>query len=285
MGAEFPMPSLLPVRWQTLSNRSVTWWRGTWPRRVAVAIAVLAAALFLFRDPILGPAVDAYPVIRSDLVQTVVSSGRIMTPQRMAVASVITASVARIPVEEGQRVKSGDVLIVLDDRDTRAALAQAQAAVVQAEAKLRQLREVALPAAEQGHVQAQANLVLARQQFERSQNLLAKGFISQSALDDAKRNLDVAESQLRAARLQVDTNGRQAAIHDRAGRAAQANANVAMRRRGSIRPLSARRRRHADRTRCRAGAVAQPGKELMVLAPSTARPRWSRRSTRRISRN
>ncbi len=247
----------------------MTWWRGTWPRRVAVAIAVLAAALFLFRDPILGPAVDAYPVIRSDLVQTVVSSGRIMTPQRMAVASVITATVARIPVEEGQRVKSGDVLIVLDDKDTRAALAQAQAAVAQAEAKLRQLREVALPAAEQGHVQAQANLVLARQQFERSQNLLAKGFISQSALDDAKRNLDVAESQLRSARLQVDTNGSagsdvmlaQAALQ-------QANANVAM--------AQAR----LDQTIIRAavdgtligrdvepGAVAQPGKELMVLAP------------------
>ncbi len=35
---------------------------------------------------------------------------------------------------------------------------------------------------------------------------MAKGFISQSALDDAKRNLDVAESQLKAARLQVQTN-------------------------------------------------------------------------------
>ena len=227
-GAAAPMPNFMPGRWQTLPA-SMTWLRGAVPRRAVIAAVLLALAAFFLRDQIFGPAVDAYPVVRSDLVQTVVSSGRIMTPQRMSVGSVITAAVARIPVDEGQRVKSGDILIVLDDRDTRAALAQAQAAVAQAEAKLRQLREVALPAAEQGLVQAQANLVLARQQFERSQNLLAKGFVSQSALDDTKRNLDVAESQLRSARLQVDTNGSAGSDFMLAQAALQqANANVAM---------------------------------------------------------
>lgn len=263
------MPNPLPARWRTLRIRIPAWLRGAGPRRVAIVLALGAALLFVFRDQVFGPAVDAYPVTRSDLVQTVVSSGRIMTPQRMSVGSVITATVARIPVDEGQRVRSGDILIVLDDKDTRAALAQAQAAVAQAEAKLRQLREVALPAAEQGLVQAQANLVLARQQYERAQNLLAKGFVSQSALDDAKRNLDVAESQLRAARLQVETNGPSGSDFMLAQTALQqANANVAM--------AQAR----LDQTTIRApvdgtligrdvepGDVAQPGKELMVLAP------------------
>ena len=267
-GAAASMPNFLPGRWQTLPA-SMTWLRGAVPRRTAIAVAVLALALFFLRDQIFGPAVDAYPVTRSDLVQTVVSSGRIITPQRISVGSVITAVVARIPVDEGQRVRSGDVLIVLDDKDTRAALAQAQAAVAQAEAKIRQLREVALPAAEQGLVQAQANLVLARQQFERSKDLLAKGFVSQSALDDAKRNLDVADSQLHAAQLQVETNGPRGSDFLLAQTALQqANANVAM--------AQAR----LDQTVIRApvdgtligrdvepGDVAQPGKELMVLAP------------------
>jgi HlyD family secretion protein len=245
-------------------------YRGPWLKRAAFAVAALAAAGFAFHDQIFGPVVETYAVTRSDLVQTVVSSGRVMTPQRVSIGSVITAAVERIPVEEGQHVRSGDVLIVLDGRDTRAALALAQAAVVQAEARLRQLREVALPAAEQGLVQAQANLVLSRQQYERAQNLKAKGFVSGSALDDAKRNLDVAESQLRAARLQVATNGPSGSDYLLAQAALeQARANLAM--------AQAR----LDQTVIRApaegtligrsvepGDVAQPGRELMVLAPA-----------------
>jgi len=263
------MANPLPVRWQAFSSSLRSLSRRASVRRALVAVALVAVALFVFRDGVFGPAVDAYAVARSDLVQTVVSSGRIITPQRISVGSVITAAVARIPVDEGQRVKGGDVLIVLDDKDTRAALAQAQAAVAQAEARLRQLREVALPAAEQGLVQAQANLVLARQQYVRNQDLLAKGFISQSAQDDARRNLDVAESQLRAARLQVETNGPAGSDFVLAQTALeQARANLAM--------AQAR----LDQTVIHApsdgtligrdvepGDVAQPGKELMVLAP------------------
>ena len=130
-----------------------------------------------------------------------------MTPQRVSIGAVITERVARIPVDEGQTVRRGDVLIELDDTDERAALAQAEASVAQAEAKLRQLREVALPAAEQGLAQAQANLLQARQAYDRTKTLQERGFIGQSQLDDARRNLDVADSQLRAAQLQVQTNG------------------------------------------------------------------------------
>ncbi len=143
--------------------------------------------------------------------------------------------------------------------------------MAQAEARIRQLREVALPAAEQGLVQAQANLVLARQQYERNLDLKAKGFLSQSALDDAKRNLDVAESQLRAARLQVQTNGPAGSDFVLAESALQqARASLADDP-GASRPdrHPCARRRHADRPERRARATSvQPGKELMVLAPA-----------------
>ena len=243
--------------------------RGPWLKRVAFALALLATAGVVFRDQIFGPQVEVYEARRLDLLQTVVSSGRIMTPQRVSIGSVITATVVRIPVDEGQSVHHGDVLIVLDDKDTRAALAQAQAAVAQAEARIRQLREVASPGAEQGLVQAQANLVLGRQQYDRAQDLKAKGFLSQSALDDAKRNLDVAESQLRAARLQVQTNSPSGSDYVLAQTALeQARASLDMAR---ARLDQALIRAPADGTligrSVEPGDVAQPGKELMVLAP------------------
>lgn len=241
-----------------------------WIKRGLIIALLLAAAGLLSRNVILGTPVETHRAVRGDLIQTVVASGRITTPQRVAVGAVITGRVMRIPVAEGQGVKRGDVLIELDDNDERASASQAAAAVAQAEAKVRQLREVGLPGAEQGLIQAQANLTQARRQFERAKELMAKGFVSQAALDDAQRNLDVAESQLRAATLQVQSNspaGSEFALAQTALAQARANLGFAQAR--------------LDQTVIRApvdgtliaravepGNVVQPGKELMALAPA-----------------
>lgn len=240
-----------------------------WLKPALLIVLALAAAGFFLRNVILGKPVETYEAVRSDLVQSVVASGRVTTPQRVSVGAVITGRVTRIPVKEGQSVKRGDVLIELDDEDERAAVAQARGAVAQAEAKLRQLRELGLPAAEQALLQAQANHTQARLQHERAVELKTKGFVSQAALDDAQRNLDVAESQLRAARLQVESNrpaGSDFALAQTALAQARASLGLAQAK--------------LDQTVVRApvdgtliarsvepGNVVQSGKELMALAP------------------
>lgn len=244
--------------------------KARWIKPAVAVLLALAALSLAARNLIFGTPVETYQATRGDLVQTVVASGRVITPRRVSVGSVITERVARVPVEEGQSVRRGDVLIELEDQDERAAVAQAQAAVAQAEAKVRQLREVGLPAAEQGLAQTKANATQARQAYERTKGLEAKGFISPSALDDARRNLDVAESQLEAAQLQVQTNSPRGSDYALALSALeQARAS-----------LKAARVR-LDQTMVRAtvdgvligrdveaGNVVQPGKELMVLAPA-----------------
>ena len=97
------------------------------------------------------------------------------------------------------------MLVTLKDDEYKAAVETARASVSQAEARLKQLRDVALPSAQQSARQAKATLLNARQQYDRVKGLSAKGFMGQSQLDDAKKTLDVAESQLRAAELQVET--------------------------------------------------------------------------------
>ena len=167
-------------------------------------------------------------------------------------------------------MKRGEVLIELDDKDARAAAEQARAAVTQAEARIRQLREVGLPAAEQALVQTQANAVNARQQYERNRDLRAKGFVSQATLDDAQRSLDVAESQLRAARLQVQTNspaGSDYALALTALEQARANSRMAEARLEQT-VIAAPVDGTLIAREVEAGDVVQPGKELMVLAPA-----------------
>jgi HlyD family secretion protein len=244
--------------------------RRPWMLRIAVAAVVVAVAGYVFRDALLGTPIATAVVTRGDIVQTVVASGRVMTPQRMSVGAVYTDRVVRIPVEEGQDVKRGAVLVVLDDADERAAVAQARAAVAQAEARIRQIGEVALPGARQALAQAQANLVLAQQQFDRSQNLKSKGFVSQAALDDAKRNLDVAQSQLESARLSVGSYG-PAGSDNLVAQTALAQARAAVDA-AQARLDQSVIRAPVDGTliarNVEPGDVVQAGKELMVLAPS-----------------
>jgi HlyD family secretion protein len=119
-------------------------------------------------------------------------------------------------------------------------------------------------------VQAEANQRLARQQFERNRDLKAQGYISQSALDDATRNLDVATSQLSAAQLQVQTNTAGGADLEMAQTALdQARAGlVAARARLAQTVILAPADGVLIGRNVEPGDVVQPGKELMVLAPA-----------------
>jgi HlyD family secretion protein len=240
----------------------------SWIKIAITLFAALSVIAYLSRNLILGKPVDAYPATISELIQTVVASGRVTTPQRITIAAETTGRVDAIPVLEGQTVKRNQLLIQLNDQDERANLAQATATVKQAEAKLRQLREVALPAASQNLKQAQTNVEQARKQYERTRDLQARGFISQAQLDEAKRNYDVINSQVSAARLQVETNrpaGSDLAVASAA--VAQANASLHL---AQVKLNEDAILAPADGTlisrSVEPGDIVQPGKELMVLA-------------------
>ena len=232
-------------------------------------LAVLGAAIAVW-FLVLDKAVGTYTVVRGDLLQSVVASGQVITPQRASIAAEITGRVTRVPVAEGDTVRRGQILIELDQADERAALDQAHAALAQADAKLRQLQQLALPAAEQALRQAQANLTQAQRAWQRTRDLVAQNFVSHAQLDDAQRNLDVSESQLRAAELQVASQrpgGSDFVVAQTARRsaetaitAAQAKLDATVIRSPADGVLIGRSVEPGD--------VAQAGKLLMVLAPA-----------------
>jgi HlyD family secretion protein len=252
--------------------------RGMWRilRNTVIVLAVLAALAYALRNVVLGTPVALEEARRVELVQTVVASGRIATPQRVTVGTVITGRVARIPVAEGQRVRAGEPLIELDAVEERAALARAQANVLQAQARLRQLEELGLPAAEQAVAQAQANVTQLERQHERIRMLQEKGFVGQAQLDEARRNLTVAESQLAAARLQVRSNapgGSDRALAQAAlelSRAEVQSATARLLHTVVSAPVSG----VLISRSVEPGDIVQPGRELMVLAPSGETQIW-----------
>jgi len=233
------------------------------------ALIVLIGASALGVRWWLGPQVSTESVVRRDFVQTVVASGHVEAPHRLDVGVQITGTVLRIPVIEGQAVKAGDLLVELEAAELNATGRQADVAVVQAQARLRQLQEVQGPVAAQTLRQAQSSLTNARAALARSQELFGQGFIGQAALDDARRTAELADAEVRAAQKQLETttatgSDRALALANVAG--AQASAQAARARTGYA-VVKAPVAGTLIARNVEVGDVVQPGKVLMTLSP------------------
>ena len=231
-------------------------------------VLVLAAALYLLRNVLLGTPTPVFTATQAELVQTVVASGRVVSPQRVTVALQGSGRVLRVSVAEGQTVGRGQLLIELDNSDARASLAQARAAVAQAQARVRQLRELSHPLATQALAQAQATALQTRKVLMRDRDLVAQGFISQAVLDDAQRAADVASSQVTSAQAQAQTStpsGSDAALAQAALAQAVAGEQLASVKLAQGQVLAPSGGVLISRD-VEAGDIVQPGKALMVLA-------------------
>jgi HlyD family secretion protein len=177
--------------------------------------------------------------------------------------------VLHVPVAEGQAVKAGDLLVELEAAELTSTGRQADVAVEQAQARLRQVQEVQGPVAAQTLRQAQSSLANARGALARSQELFGQGFIGRAALDDARKTAELADAEVRATQKQLDTTtttGSDTALALANVAGAQASAQAARARTG----YAAIRAPVAGTLIARnveVGDVAQPGKVLMTLSP------------------
>ncbi len=144
--------------------------------------------------------VTAYP---SQQYVVLNATGYVVAQRKAAIASKATGRLEWLGVTEGSRVKAGEIIARLDNRDV---LAQAQSA------------EASVMAARAALDQALAEEWDAASSLKRNQDLVARGFVSQSALDSTKARADravagvanakaaiaVAEANARNAQVAVD---------------------------------------------------------------------------------
>lgn len=111
--------------------------------------------------------------------------------------------IAEIRVREGQRVKVGEVLVVIDRQDLSAELSAARATAEstrQSRARLvRGSRDEERRQAEAEVNAVEAVVRQAKLRYNRYEQLFHKEVISEDQRDEARRNLDVSEANLRAA--------------------------------------------------------------------------------------
>lgn len=106
---------------------------------VVLGLAVLAV-LALREDRGGGVEVRAEAVQRRDLVARVSATGHIEAKRRVELRAEVPGRIVRLPVDEGQDVGEGDLLVVLDPTQHEAAVQRASASVAEARARESQAR-------------------------------------------------------------------------------------------------------------------------------------------------
>lgn len=176
------------------------------PRPRASTAATVAFSLLAGMAAVLAPTQDAAaqhaPMVHTAQVklQTLQArhrvTGSLEAARQTELSMHETGAVRAVYFDAGDHVVKGQVIAVLDDRRTQAALAEAKAAVMTAEAAI----------AEQ-----QAVLDLAQSDEAQIQSLLTHSAANQRELDNARRATRVAEAQLLSAqRLFEQASHRQA---------------------------------------------------------------------------
>lgn len=112
--------------------------------------------------------------------------GVIQPVRQSTVSAQASGRIATLVVKAGDRVRVGQLLATIDDREAQVGLQRSQAQVAQTDAELRN---------------AQTNL-------ERTRDLQAKGFLSKAALDTAETQFKGAQ----AGREQASASARQSAL-------------------------------------------------------------------------
>lgn len=182
--------------------------------------AVLVAALVIgpgsfggfssMGESVTGVLVRVEVLEPSTLTEVVKAPGTIEPKKQVQISAEISSRIEELPFEEGERVRKGDVVVRLDDRDLLASLESAEARRDGEQFRLQ---------SEQARLQGLlSNLEFAKRELERQQQLFDSGDVSRRELDDAmeraqdlsasveaaKYNISVIESSLVSAKADID---------------------------------------------------------------------------------
>jgi RND family efflux transporter MFP subunit len=160
------------------------------------AAFVLLIFGILYVTGILTPAVEVEvtsvtEVYPSQAFTLLNASGYVVAQRKAAVGSKVTGRLVSLYVEEGSRVKAGQVIARLESEDVAASRNQA-------EANLKAMRY--------NLDQAKAELIDATLSFNRNKDLVSRGFISRSEYDSSEARYKKAIAAVEAAEAAVKAN-------------------------------------------------------------------------------
>jgi HlyD family secretion protein len=150
-------------------------------------------------------------VIFKDVVDEIQSVGNVVAEQRVVITSEVAGRIKSLPVEEGSKVKAGQMLALIDVREYRLQVEQLQAERISAQKEYEKTLSGLRPEDKeklQAQVMAdQSALDLAIKVQRRMEQLVLDGVVSQSLLDEANDKVARAQETLRSSKAASSAGG------------------------------------------------------------------------------
>ncbi len=159
-----------------------------------IALVLLLAGLGFgaykfFHKPVEIIEIQVEPVVRRDLTETVMASGKIQPVTKAMISPEVAGEIVALPVKEGQVVKAGDLLLQIKPDSYQASRNSAEASY-----------KVSLGS----RSQAEAELARAESEFKRNEELFKNKLISASVFVEFETAVAVARLRSANAIHQVD---------------------------------------------------------------------------------
>jgi HlyD family secretion protein len=173
--------------------------------------------------------VDVAPVLLSQIQQTVRADGVLYPRQQAAIVPKIAAPIRKEFVQRGSKVKAGQLLLELENRDLAGAAAESRASYDQAQATYETTSKATVPQelqkAELDARAAKDALDAQQAVYDNRQRLLREGAIAEKDVNDARAALSQARSQYEQAQKRLQDL--QGFAHDQELKAAAAQREAA----------------------------------------------------------
>jgi RND family efflux transporter MFP subunit len=156
---------------------------------IALALAAGAALFYFYTAPLEVEQTQVTSAYPSQQFAMLNATGYVVAQRKAAVASKATGRLEWLGVAEGSRVKQGDIIARLENRDMTANMENAAAGVNVAKANLQQ---------------GEAEYRDAARQLKRAQELLAQNFVSPASVDSAQARFDKAAAALSSLKAAIN---------------------------------------------------------------------------------
>lgn len=173
-------------------------------RHRAALVVSLSLLVLLFTFPNRTAAASSSEIGIAAPAEELLLVGELIASARACVVTEVAAVVRTVDVRVGDRVKAGDVLATVDEREFTIAAAAAEAAERLAEARLR-AAETGARAGEREIARAtfaaaDSDATVTQTEFDRFTNLHRAGGVDRRSLDRARAARDAAAARMRSAR-------------------------------------------------------------------------------------
>src|SRR6184192_4547960 len=117
--------------------------------------------------------------VRKTVLQTVSATGKVQPETEVKISPEVAGEIIELPVEDGKRVKQGDLLVRIKPDSYKALVEQ---------------QEAAISAAKATNLQQKATMLKTEHDFKRAEDLFSKKLISEQEYNAAEAAYDVAKN-------------------------------------------------------------------------------------------